>query len=322
VGGDGISLLIGNLVREAGESVGQYAINIGNLGAGANYNVNFVPGSLQIIPAELSAVLYPATVSTAWNTVPELPQTIQAMTIDGRFIDLAVVWSSEGLDLLSNGEYLLSGAITFPDGILNPLNLGVDIQVKVFAKPSPENLILSNNSFTGSGTEFFIHIGGFSVIDPFDNIHSIALDDSQADNAFFEILDGMLFWSSAEQAAGKESFQIGVTVTDRDGNVLQRSFEISRLRMDVEEVIVYNSFTPDGDGINDSWRVPELRFYGGVTIQVFERSGLRLFYTQNPDEGWDGTYQGREMPVGTYFWVIEVVETGQKRSGMLNLMKY
>jgi gliding motility-associated-like protein len=54
---------------------------------------------------------------------------------------------------------------------------------------------------------------------------------------------------------------------------------------------------------------------------VFDKGGVGLFYTENPDIRWDGTYNGKEMPVGAYFWVIQILETGEIRRGVLNLIR-
>ncbi|WP_188444662.1 T9SS type B sorting domain-containing protein, partial [Belliella aquatica] len=89
----------------------------------------------------------------------------------------------------------------------------------------------------------------------------------------------------------------------------------------VSEIEIYNTFTPDGDGINDNWGVPEIRYYTGARVQVFERSGKRLFYTEDPDQRWDGIFEGKEMPVGSYYWTLEVRETGEVRKGILNLLR-
>jgi hypothetical protein len=45
-----------------------------------------------------------------------------------------------------------------------------------------------------------------------------------------------------------------------------------------------------------------------------------MFYTESPDVGWDGTFDGKQLPVGSYFWVIEIKETGAMRRGMLNII--
>ena len=49
--------LSGSLSREAGEDVGEYAITIGSLSASSNYEINFVSGTYQIIPAEIEIVI-------------------------------------------------------------------------------------------------------------------------------------------------------------------------------------------------------------------------------------------------------------------------
>jgi hypothetical protein len=46
-----------------------------------------------------------------------------------------------------------------------------------------------------------------------------------------------------------------------------------------------------------------------------------LFYTENPDVRWDGTYEGKELPIGSYYWVIEIGETGEARRGIVNLIR-
>ncbi|MFZ9188852.1 MAG: hypothetical protein ACO21G_09695 [Algoriphagus sp.] len=46
-----------------------------------------------------------------------------------------------------------------------------------------------------------------------------------------------------------------------------------------------------------------------------------MFYTENPDIRWDGTYEGKEMPVGSYYWVIQLEETGETRRGIVNLLR-
>jgi gliding motility-associated-like protein len=173
----------------------------------------------------------------------------------------------------------------------------------------------------GSTTQFFISVGDFKINDPVDNIHVVSLLGKGYDNTYFQIKDNILFWNSAERAAGKTTFSIVVRVTDRDGNTLDKFFEIKRTRPDFSTVTIFNTFTPNADRFNDTWGVPEVRFYEGARISVYDRGGSRLFYTENPDVRWDGTYDGKEMPVGTYYWVIQIDETGATRRGIVNLLR-
>ncbi len=73
------------------------------------------------------------------------------------------------------------------------------------------------------------------------------------------------------------------------------------------EVILYapNTFTPDGDEFNQDWRV----FIEGVDIYdfqltIYNRWGEAIWETQDPEQGWDGNYNGRPVPIGTYSWFI------------------
>jgi gliding motility-associated-like protein len=188
------------------------------------------------------------------------------------------------------------------------------------------DLSLNNNSFAGSTTVFFIPVGAFTVKSSRTTTSTkpplvTNLYGAGYDNPYFEIKDNILFWNSADPAPGKETFLILAQVLDRKGNTVEKFFEIKRSRLEFSSLFVNNSFSPNGDGINDSWGVPGIRFYEGARISVYDNVGSRLFYTESPDQGWDGTFNGKQLPVGTYFWTIEIRETGEMRRGILNLIR-
>ena len=188
------------------------------------------------------------------------------------------------------------------------------------------DLSLSNNSFEGSTSVFFIPIGNFTVKSSRTTTSTKAplftsLYGPGYDNQYFYINDNNLFWNSADPAPGKVTFLILAQVLDRKGNQVAKFFEIKRSRAPFSSLTVANTFTPNGDGINDKWSVPGLRFYDGARISVFDKDGDRMFYTEIPDLGWDGTNNGKELPIGSYFWVIEAIEVGEMRRGLLNLIR-
>ncbi len=240
----------------------------------------------------------------------------------GAKASLDVVWTApETVNILKRGTYELKGTIVLPKGVYNPYLVNGLVRVVVLPKPAPRDVTINNNTFVGSATQFFIPVGAFVVNDPVDNIHVVRFPGQGYDNKYFEIKDNILFWSSADRAEGKTTFSIVVRVTDRDGNTIEKFFTINRIRSDFSSLTITNAFTPNGDGANDTWGVNDLRFYQGVRISVYDRGGSRLFYTENPDVRWDGTFNGKEMPVASYFWTIEIGETGEMRRGMLNLIR-
>jgi gliding motility-associated-like protein len=75
-------------------------------------------------------------------------------------------------------------------------------------------------------------------------------------------------------------------------------------------VDIPNSFTPNGDGINDYFFPRQLLSKGvkGFSMQVFNRWGQIVFQTEQPDgRGWDGRFNEKEQPAGVYIYVIKGV---------------
>jgi gliding motility-associated-like protein len=315
------SILRGGLSREAGEEPGTYRIDAGTISAGANYTLSVTGANLQILKARALSVAELGLITTEWSKEAALPATVNVLATHGQYFRVEVKWDKSKLNLLARGTYSLTGTLILPAGIENPDQILAKAQVQVLPKAAPLDVRLDNSSFVGSTSTYFLPVGAFVVNDPVDKIHTVSLNGPGYDNKYFVILNNILYWNSADLAAGKTTFSIIVRVTDRDGNTLDKFFEIRRSRPSVSDIVIYNSFTPNGDGFNDTWGIPELRFYEGVRISIYERGGNRVYYTENPDVRWDATFEGKELPIGTYFWIVEVTETGEVRKGMLNVMK-
>ena len=82
--------------------------------------------------------------------------------------------------------------------------------------------------------------------------------------------------------------------------------------IDSMTVVVYprfqpnNGFTPNDDGINDTWIIGDLSDFPNVEVAIFNRWGQQLFSSTGYNEPWDGRYDGKEVPVGTYYYVIDL----------------
>lgn len=271
--------------------------------------------------AKVFNVLEIGLIQTPWSKMPSFPTTVTIQTTEGQFVRVGVNWNMSTLNVFKRGFYTLSGSLILPSFITNPSKVESEIRVQVLPKDPPRDVSLSNSTFTVGAEQFFIAVGAFLVDDPVDNIHEVRLYGKGYDNGLFEIKSNILFWSSLDAAPGRKSFSIVVQVIDRDGNTLEKFFEVSRIRPSLSSLIIPNTYTPNGDGFNDTWRVPALRFFEQVRIQIYDRGGLLVFATENPDLLWDGKFKGKELPVGSYFWVISVKETGESRKGMLNLLR-
>ncbi len=271
--------------------------------------------------AKVSRAMEVAIIQTPWSKIPSLPNTVNIQTTDGQFVRVGVNWNLSTLNVFKRGLYTLSGSLILPTFITNPSKIESQIRVQVLPKDPIRDVSLTNSTFAVTGDQFFISVGAFLVDDPVDDVHEIHLMGKGYDNSLFEIKGNSLFWSSLDPAPGRMKFTLLVQVIDRDGNTLEKLFEITRIRPSSSTLVIPNTFTPNGDGSNDTWGVPALRFFEQVRIQIFDRGGVLVFATENPDVRWDGKQKGRDLPIGTYYWVITVKETGESRRGMLNLLR-
>jgi gliding motility-associated-like protein len=242
-------------------------------------------------------------------------------TDNGNWVYLPIIWEIGDYDPFQNGPYILTGTIVIPNSWENQTDRLPNIMVVVLQKDGPIDLVLSNDIFTHDDNGEPIFVGDFTVIDPIDDIHILELVPGALDNSLFVIVDNQLYWNNSSLMPGETTFTVLVRVTDRDGNVFEKEFTITRRINDLSDLEIPNTFTPDGDNINDEWGMTSLKIYKGVKMHIFERSGLRVFFTDNADKKWDGTYLGKEMPVGTYYYVIEIEDTKESRKGILNLLR-
>ncbi|MGC6470722.1 MAG: gliding motility-associated C-terminal domain-containing protein [Flavobacteriales bacterium] len=69
-------------------------------------------------------------------------------------------------------------------------------------------------------------------------------------------------------------------------------------------------FSPNGDGYNDTWEISYLNQYETAKIEVFNRWGASLWKSSSPDIlNWDGRHNGKDLPIGTYYYVITFDES-------------
>jgi gliding motility-associated-like protein len=87
------------------------------------------------------------------------------------------------------------------------------------------------------------------------------------------------------------------------------------------ELTVPNTFTPNGDGINDFWDVKGLVAYQDAIIDIFNRYGTKLYHTIGYNIPWNGTFNGQTLPTGTYFYIINTKVNNQVISGSVTILR-
>ena len=68
-----------------------------------------------------------------------------------------------------------------------------------------------------------------------------------------------------------------------------------------------NSFSPDGDGINDVFKLEGTKYNKEFLLEIYNQWGEKVFETNNMQDSWDGTYQGKECQQGVYLCIIHLI---------------
>ena len=72
----------------------------------------------------------------------------------------------------------------------------------------------------------------------------------------------------------------------------------------LKNIEVPNSFSPNGDGINDNWEIKNLANYPGSKVFIYNRYGAPIFESNSYSIPWDGRHKGKKLPTGTFYYII------------------
>jgi len=91
--------------------------------------------------------------------------------------------------------------------------------------------------------------------------------------------------------------------------------------VDTDEFTAPNAFTPNGDGDNDTWIIDDLYFFPENKMTIFNRWGDSVFETEGYQNDWDGSWNGKPLPEGTYYYVIDLGEGFRLVKGFVTLYR-
>jgi gliding motility-associated-like protein len=195
--------------------------------------------------------------------------------------DTSVVFPSEGL-------YSISHVVTSDKGCQAVVSKSVNITPRPIAK-----FVHVNNSIPGLGATV-------SFIDTSSYAESWSWDFGNGETS--NIKHPSTFY--------KENglYVVALTVTDHFGcpNTYTTEVKISTIVSDIVKLIP-NVITPNDDGKNDFWRLDFIDvFFPDAEIEIYNRWGVKLFRSIGYSNAWDGSYKGDPLPVGAYFFTINL----------------
>jgi gliding motility-associated-like protein len=110
---------------------------------------------------------------------------------------------------------------------------------------------------------------------------------------------------------------ITLVVTDKNGCQASQQIVVSSTCPDI---LMANAFTPNGDGINDTWTISGLDNDKSAMIQVFNRYGAVVYKSKGYANPWDGRYNGGKLPAGVYYYIINAKNGKQTLSGSVTII--
>jgi len=98
-------------------------------------------------------------------------------------------------------------------------------------------------------------------------------------------------------------------ITDREYTLRAESAEGCVAEDKVKLIVLLapeipNAFSPNGDGINDTWQISALNSYPNAKVEVFNRFGQSVYRSSGYNRPWDGRVNGKLLPPGTYYYLI------------------
>ncbi|MFD0750465.1 gliding motility-associated C-terminal domain-containing protein [Mucilaginibacter calamicampi] len=89
-----------------------------------------------------------------------------------------------------------------------------------------------------------------------------------------------------------------------------------------DDIMLPNTFTPNGDGINDKWVIGGINSYQNPLVQVYDRNGQLVYRSAGANtSAWDGTYKGKNVPTGNYYYIVDLNTNGIKLTGSVTVLR-
>jgi len=82
-----------------------------------------------------------------------------------------------------------------------------------------------------------------------------------------------------------------------------------------------NFFSPNGDQINDTWMIRNPELYDNCEFTIYDSMGNKVFHQTGYNNDWEGKYRDRELPDGTYYYIIKCDDTKLSYKGSITLLR-
>ncbi|HOK86480.1 MAG TPA: Ig-like domain-containing protein, partial [Tenuifilum sp.] len=199
-----------------------------------------------------------------------------------------------------DGDYTLAKVVI---NVLNRENYtpdAIDDEAETYANTTILIDVLQNDLYLNDGVK------SVDLVTPATNANVIVTADYK------------LQYTPLAGYKGTESFTYRVCDIDDECDIATVTVTVS---VDPnKKVEIPEAFSPNGDNINDTFEVQNIEFFQKVTLYVYNRWGNLVYKSENYKNDWDGTSNvsmaiGSKLPDGTYYYLLEIKDTGKLYKG-------
>ena len=273
-------------------STGQPSITTNQPG---NYTVSLVNGSVNTDGT--TCIQTSAVQPITFNPLPtvSIQQTVNTTLCAGQTVSLTANYSS-GTVQWSTGEtsdqITVTQTGTYQVTVTSPAGCQADTSINVTFLPDPV--------FSLKDTSICTYKKQIITLTAPPGFVAYSWNSGESTNSTYQVTQPQT---------------VSLTVTDANGCQTTQQIKVAD---QCPTVFIPNTFTPNGDGTNDTWVIEGLD--ATATVKVFNRWGAELYQSIGYPNPWRGEYNGKKLPPGVYYYIVTAKSGTQKFSGSLTII--
>ena len=237
-----------------------------------------------------------STTDISFNYTGNLPWDLTFSRDSFLYPSVSSIFSNNySFTTFDSGSYSITNVTDINNCVANIDTLSVDVVVN----PLPLPIIYPSEAVINFGEEIVLNVDNYINYQWYNESDNLIGVDQ-----FVVISDSGSFY---------------IVVEDENGCVgISQSSLISILPPVLN---IPSLFTPNSDGIHDDWQIDGIEAYPNVNIKIFNRWGQLLFDSNGYGVRWDGKYNGEELPIATYYYIINLNNGLKAIQGTVNIKR-
>ncbi|MHA4896143.1 PKD domain-containing protein [Pedobacter sp. PWIIR3] len=227
-----------------------------------------------------------------------------------------ITQARETLGVAGSGSF--SGTGVSPSGLFDPLVAGIGIHNITYTYAAAnacdasitQTITVYPSPTLTTANEIFILIGGQKQVTATATGNGLTYKWSPATGLSNpNILNPIM--------QGDDDREYTLTVTTNQGCFVSQKIRLKILRV-VEPA---SAFSPNGDGVNDTWGIKYIDSYPNVSVDIFNRYGAKVYSSTGYTKPFDGNFNNEALPVGTYYYIINPNIGTKNVTGSLTIIR-